>query len=68
MNVSVKDGGGSFRDLRVRHLRLFDKSVHRHDRGWPHHEPKPKPPPDSAKPVWKTVGIFHFRHQGDDAG
>ena len=67
MNVSVKDGGGSFRDLRVRHLRLFDKSVHRHDRGWPHPEPKPRPA-DSTKVGWKTVGIFHFRHDEEDAG
>lgn len=28
--------GGSFRDLRELHLTLFDESLHRHDRGWPH--------------------------------
>ncbi len=67
MNASVKEGGGSFRDLRDRHLRLFDETVHRHDRGWPHPEPEAGPAADRTKAFWKTVGIFHFRDE-DDTG
>ncbi len=57
-------GGGSFKELRKKHLPLFDKAVHRHDRGWPHPSPeRPKPEPKGG---WKTVGIFHFRHEEDE--
>ena len=61
----AKEKGGSFRALREHHLPLFDKKVHRHDRGWPH-SPAEKCDAPPAKPRWKTVGIFHFRHDGGD--
>ena len=59
--------GGSFRELRSRHLPLFDPAVHRHDRGWPHPPPRraEHAPQGADKPrrrAWKTVGIVHFPH------
>ena len=64
MTRSTKQRGGSFRELRNRHLPMFDDRVHRHDRGWPH------PPPETAEPRapkhrWRTVGIVHFRDEED---
>ena len=67
MIVSVKERGGSFRDLRERHLPLFDDSVRRHDRGWPHEEVGKAEPQESTK-NWRTAGIFHFRHGEEEAG
>ena len=65
MACTTKERGGSFRELRDRHLPLFDHAVHRHDRGWPH--PTPAPSRKGApKRRWKTVGIFHFRHDEDE--
>ena len=68
METSAKDGGGSFGDLRKRHLPLFDESVHRHDRGWPHDEPERTGEAGTARKHWKTIGIFHFRHDEQDEG
>ena len=60
MTPTTKEKGGSFRELKA-HLPLFDDAEHRHDRGWPlqrrHEDEK-----SVRKPRWKTVGIFHFRH------
>ena len=60
MDGRPKDGGGSFGELRARHLPLFDQAVHRHDRGWPHDEAAGRAAERRAK-NWKIVGIFHFR-------
>ena len=70
MTSTSEERGGSFRALRDHHLPMFDEKLHRHDRGWPH------PPPDCEveqsdkvpKRVWKTVGIFHFRHDEEEHG
>jgi hypothetical protein len=63
-----EDRGGSFRALRDCHLPMFDSKLHRHDRGWPHPPPKSEAEQSDkvAKQVWKTVGIFHFRHDEED--
>jgi len=53
--------GGSFGELRRKHLPLFDRSLHRHDRGWPHPAPE-KSEPQTERPRWETAGIAHFRH------
>jgi hypothetical protein len=60
----TKEKGGSFRELRA-HLPLFDDSVHRHDRGWPH-SPQEERKKTPQKRRWKTVGIFHFRQDDKD--
>ena len=64
MAPTIKQRGGSFRELRNRDLPMFDARVHRHDRGWPH------PPPDARdqdapKHRWRRVGILHFRQEED---
>jgi hypothetical protein len=67
MTSMIKKKGGSFRALRDQHLPMFDKSVHRHDRGWPH--PRTEPCREKEpKRLWRTVGIFHFRHDEVDDG
>ena len=63
----TREGGGSFGDLRRRHLPLFDESVRRHDRGWPHGESGKAAPEDPApRRTWETRGIFHFRDREED--
>ena len=52
--------GGSFGELRSKHLPMFDEKLHRHDRGWPHETPDPQTSPAST---WETRGIFHFRRR-----
>lgn len=72
--MTAKDdqgGGGSFREVRERHLPLFDFTVHRHDRGWPHPleslpEPAEKGPKERPKRGWKTAGILHYPHHDED--
>ena len=68
MGASAKERGGSFRDLRKRHLPLFKESVHRHDRGWPHSESDKNSAEVSTKKSWKRIGIFHFRPDEDEGG
>ena len=65
MTRTSKERGGSFRELKS-HLPLFDNSLHRHDRGWPH--PPPQPNERAPKRRWKTIGIFHFRHDEEESG
>ena len=67
MDRRPKGGGGSFGELRARHLPLFGKAVHRHDRGWPHEAAEEAATKRRAK-NWKTVGIFHFRHDEEEDG
>ena len=64
--IEKTGGGGSFKELRSKHLPLFDEAVHRHDRGWPH--PAREQSGSESKARWKTIGIFHFRHEEDEAG
>ena len=64
MTPSTKEKGGSFRELKA-HLPLFDAAEHRHDRGWPH-APRHEREKTDRKPKWKTVGIFHFRHNEEE--
>ena len=66
-------GGGSFHAVRTKHLRMFDPSANRHDRGWPHDPPPAEKGPRQndcpPKRSWKTAGIFHFPDdEGDEAG
>jgi hypothetical protein len=67
MTSTNKERGGSFRELRNRHLPLFDDTLHRHDRGWPHPKPDGKAEKATKRP-WKTIGIFHFRHDEEEEG
>ena len=46
-------GGGSFRDLRDRHLPVFEWR----QRNEPGEEP---PQPEAPKRVWKREGILHY--------
>jgi hypothetical protein len=64
MTPSTKDRGGSFSELKA-NLPLFDDPAHRHDRGWPHSQPK-QGDESTPKRRWKTVGIFHFPHHDED--
>ena len=68
MTATAKTGeGGSFEELRDKHLPLFDQAVHRHDRGWAHEPPRDSRKGNgSARRRWKTVGIFHFRHDQEE--
>ena len=70
MTSTNRDGEGSFREVRKRHLILFDPTLHRHDRGWPHSAGRKDPlrdePRKSAKKPWKTVGILHFPAHCDE--
>jgi hypothetical protein len=67
MTSMSKEKGGSFRTLRDHHLPMFDERLHRHDRGWPH--PPAEPAKEKApKRLWRTVGIFHFRHDESEDG
>jgi len=43
---------------------MFKNAAHRHDRGWPHSSNEES----DKKPRWRTVGIFHFRHDEGDEG
>ena len=74
MTSTSDDRGGSFKALRDLHLPMFDETLHRHERGWPHPPPvkgeaQSCRSPDQVKRVWKTKGIFHFtcRDQEDAA-
>ena len=67
MTCTSKEKGGSFKGMRTRDLRLFDPALRRHDRGWPHALPEPGKEQSPKRP-WKTVGIFHFRHDEDEKG
>jgi hypothetical protein len=62
--TSTNKRAGNFRELKA-HLPLFDEALHRHDRGWPHSPPEPGAQDVRRRP-WKTVGIFHFRHEEED--
>ena len=64
MTATTKERGGSFRELKD-HLPLFDKAVHRHDRGWPHSTPEPGTD-RVPKRRWRRVGIFHFPDEVED--
>lgn len=69
--LTTNDGGGSFRELRQRHLRLFDEAVHRHDRGWPHAPARPQADRFESKrrqppKRWKISGILHFPAHHDE--
>jgi hypothetical protein len=69
--LTTDDEGGSFRELRERHLRLFDEAVHRHDRGWPHAPSHAQADRRKAKPRqqpkrWKISGILHFPAHHDE--
>jgi hypothetical protein len=64
MTSSTKERGGSFRELKA-HLPLFDDPTHRHDRGWPHSQPK-QAAETTPKRRWQTVGIFHFPNRDGD--
>ncbi len=59
--------GGRFRDLRERHLTLFDESVHRHDRGWPH-LPDIETGRDEVQGTRKAVGVRVRRYETDISG
>ena len=61
--TATKKPGGNFRDLKA-HLPLFDESVHRHDRGWPHSSDEQSGESPSRR-RWKRVGIFHFPHRDE---
>jgi hypothetical protein len=65
MMTKDQDGEGSFREVRRRHLPLFDPKVHRHDRGWLHSTPEPDAD-RSGKQKWKRAGIFHYPHHEED--
>ena len=65
MTSLEQDGGGSFRELRTKHLPMFDESLHRHDRGWPH--PELSKEELQTKRRWRIFGILHIPHheEGD---
>ena len=66
MDVTETDSPeGNFKELRRRHLPLFDDVVHRHDRGWPHRSADKDSQPRPTK-RWQTSGIFHFPHPPDE--
>lgn len=62
-----RPAGGSFTELRKKHLPLFDQSVHRHDRGWPHGASH-KGSASRPRLRWKTAGIVHFRYDVEREG
>jgi len=64
--IEVSPAGGNFKDLRSRHLLLFDKAEHRHDRGWTHAPRGEEDKPPRAKKRWRTAGIVHFAAQADE--
>jgi hypothetical protein len=66
MTATTKEKGRSFRELKA-HLPLFDESLHRHERGWPHRR-KESSAEGAPKRRWKTIGIVHFPHDDEDDG
>jgi len=69
MSAGTHRGGGSFRELRERHLPLF---LHNHHRTRPKEKTADKPGKAAAdkerarRRAWKTIGILHFPAHDDD--
>ena len=53
-------GGGSFRDIRDRHLPIFEWQVGRQD------QPEQTAPPKAIRRVWKREGIVHYAVDDSD--
>ena len=73
MSVASQNGGGSFRELRDRHLFLFegDRVVHFHQRGRadPVERSSGGKGRGHAGLRWQVSGIFHYRTEdGDEDG
>ena len=65
MTRTSKERGGSFRELKS-HLPLFDNSLHRHDRGWPH--PPPQSGAQNAIRAENLIGKELVGEQGEEFG
>ena len=73
MTAASKRRGGSFHELRDRHLFLFEgeRVIHFHQRGAQppvgHENGRPGLGPQRWR--WKTAGIFHYMaHDAEEAG